>query len=202
MGLSDLTLQVIVFRVLALLIIVGIHGSLIAWTAALLGDQGPRQDGRLTINPGSHVDLLGGASLILFGLGWSKPVAVEARNLRFGGAGLLVVILAGFFGLIATAIALAALIQPALTSLPLTSGLATAAFLRAASGLALSCAFLSLLPLPPLAGGLLLGAFAGSDRPWLKWVSAAVVIVLMATGVMRQMLDPVAAVLTPFILHG
>ena len=49
MWLSEITLQSIAFRVLALLIIAGIHGGIVAGAAVLLGDKGPKYDGRLTI---------------------------------------------------------------------------------------------------------------------------------------------------------
>ena len=66
MWLTDLTLQTIGFRVLALLIIVGIQGGILAGTAVLPGDKGPKYDGRLTIVPFSHIDFSGAISLIIF----------------------------------------------------------------------------------------------------------------------------------------
>ena len=49
MGLTDLTLQTIGFRVLALLIIIGIQGGILAGTAVLLGDKGPVSYTHLTL---------------------------------------------------------------------------------------------------------------------------------------------------------
>jgi len=137
MWLSELTLQSIAFRVLALLIIAGVHGGIVAGAAVFLGDKGPKYDGRLTIVPASHIDLVGAISLIIFGLGWAKPMAVDAGQFRIGRFGIIVVILAGFVGLIVTAALLDALILPALTTLPHTAALTTAAFLRAASSLSI-----------------------------------------------------------------
>jgi len=200
MGLADLTVQVIVFRVFALMILVGIHGGIIAWTAVRLGDPGPRYDGRLTVVPTSHLDLLGAVCLILFGLGWSRPVAVDAQKLRFGRAGVGLIILMGALSLLTTAAILGALIQPAITSLSLTSGLATAAFLRAASDLAIAFALLSLLPIPPLAGGLLLDAFGVRLTSSVQLILTAALVVVIAMGTTIRIIDPVAAVLAPIIL--
>ena len=163
MGVSDLTLQSLAFRGLTLLIIAGVHGGIVAGTAVLLGDKGPKYDGRLTIVPAGHIDFLGAIGLLIFGLGWTKPMAIDARQFRVGRSGIFFVILAGFVSLLVTAALLDALIRPALTTLPHTAGLTTAAFLRAASSLSIWFALFNLIPVPPLTGGLLLDAF-GSPR--------------------------------------
>lgn len=202
MGLPDLnlTLQSIGFRVLALLIFSGVHGFAVAATATLLGDKGPKYDGRLTIVPAGHIDLIGSISLILFGLGWTKPVDVDARHFRIRRIGIVVVILAGFAGLIAMAALLAALIRPALTTLPHTAALTTAAFLETASGLSVWFALLSLVPIPPLTGGLLVGAVGIRVPRQAEWLLAVLLFVAVATGVVRQLLGPAHAVLASVIL--
>ncbi len=93
MGLTDLTLQAIAFRVLALLIVAGLHGGIVSRAAVLLGDKGPKYDGRLTVVPTGHIDLVGAFSLVLYGLGWGKPVAIDVREFRIGRFGIVVVIL-------------------------------------------------------------------------------------------------------------
>ena len=202
MGLSELTLQSIGFRVLALLIIVGIQGGILSAAAVLLGDKGPKYDGRLTVLPANHFDLVGAVSLIIFGLGWAKPMAIDAGQFRIGRIGIVIVILAGFIGLLVTAALLDALILPALTTLPHTAALTTAAFLRAASSLSIWFAVLSLLPVPPLTGGLLLSAFGLSLSQQARWMLAAVLLLAVATGVVRQILGPVHSVLASVILGG
>lgn len=200
MWLSEITLQSIAFRVLALLIMAGIHGGIVAGAAVLLGDKGPKYDGRLTIVPTRHIDFVGAVGLIIFGFGWAKPMAIDARQFRIGRFGIVVAILAGFVGLLVTAALLDALILPALTTLPLTAGLTTAAFLRAASSLSIWFALLSLIPIPPLTGGMLLNAFGIRVSRQAQWILATVLLVAVATGVVRQLLGPAHAVLAPLIL--
>lgn len=202
MGLVDLTLQSIAFRVLALLIMAPVHGGTVAAAAALLGDKGPKYDGRLTIAPASHIDVVGAISLVIFGLGWAKPVAVDAQQLRITRFGIVVVILAGFLGLIVTAALLAALVVPALTTLPYTAGLTTAAFLRSASSLSIWFALFGLIPIPPLTGGLLLDAFGIRVSREARWILTAALLLAVATGVVRQMLGPAHAALASVILGG
>ncbi len=198
----DLTFQLIAFRFLVLLIIAGVHGCAVAGAAVLLGDKGPKYDGRLTIVPTGHIDFLGATGLILFGLGWTKPVEVDAGEFRIGRVGSLAVVLAGFVGLLVTAALLAALILPALTALPYTAGLATAAFLRVASSLTIWVALLSLVPIPPLTGGLLLSAFGIRIPRRARWFLAALLLVAVAAGVVRRLLGPAHAVLASAIIGG
>ena len=202
MGLPDLTLQLIGFRVLALVIIAGIHGGLVAAAAVLLGDKGPKYDGRVTAAPTAHVDLVGAFSLVLFGLGWGKPVDVDAGQLRIGRMGIAGVILAGFVGLLVTAALFDALVLPALTTLPHTAALTTAAFLREAGSLSIWFALLSLIPLPPLTAGMLLGAIGIRVPRQARWALAAALVVAVATGLVQRLLGPAHAWLTAVLVGG
>jgi Zn-dependent protease len=200
MGPSDITLQSIAFRVVALLLMAAVHGCIVAGTAVFLGDRGPKYDGRLTIAPASHIDALGAIGLVIFGLGWGRPVAVDAGELRTGRVGIVVVIIAGFVGLLVLATLLDALVGPALTSLPYTPGLTTAAFLRTASNLAIWFALLSLIPVPPLTGGLLLDAVGVRVPRQAEWILSAALLVAVATGAVRRVLGPAHAVLASLVL--
>ena len=200
MGMSDLTIQLIAFRVLALLIIAGVHGGIVAAVAVFLGDKGPKYDGRLTIVPTSQIDPVGAISLVIFGFGWAKPMAIDARQFRIGRIGIVVVVLASFAGLLITAALLEALVLPALTTLPHTAALTTAAFLRTAGDLSIWFALLGLIPIPPLTGGLLLNAFRIRVSRQAQWILAAMLLVAVATGVVRQLLGPAHAVLASVIL--
>lgn len=197
MWLSDITLQSIGFRVLALPIIVGIQGVFVASAAVLFGDKGPKYDGRLTIVPTSHIDFTGTISLILFGLGWAKPVEIDPQKLHVSGIAIVVTILTGCVSLLVTAMILNGLVLTALTTLPFTLGLGIAAFLRNASSLSIWVALLSLIPIPPLTGGLLLTTI-GIRVP--QRILAATLLAAVATGVVQQLLDPAYSVLAGFIL--
>ncbi len=196
----NLTLQLIGFRVLGLLIIAGVQGAAIAGAAVFLGDKGPKYDGRLTVSPAGHIDLVGAISLVVFGLGWTKPVDVDARQFRIGRVSALVVVAAGFVALVITAALLAALILPALTVLPHTAALTTAAFLRFATDLCVWIALFSLIPIPPLTGGMLLEAAGVRVPRQAKVILAALLLVAVAMGVVRQFLAPAHAVLATAII--
>jgi Zn-dependent protease len=129
-----------------------------AWAATRLGDDTPRREGRLTLNPIAHVDWLGTVILpaitSLFGagfLGWGKPVATNPSQLRGGLNGLAAVALAGPGSNIVLAILLTVAAR-------LTGDIMPGAADYAARGVYLSLylALFNLLPVPPLDGSKLL----------------------------------------------
>jgi Zn-dependent protease len=62
-----------------------VHEFAHAWSAWKLGDDTASRAGRLTLNPLSHIDLLGTILLPLFSpipFGWAKPVPVDPARFR------------------------------------------------------------------------------------------------------------------------
>ena len=53
-----------------------------AWMAERCGDPTARMLGRVTLNPVKHLDPVGVLCMVLFGIGWAKPVPVNPRNYR------------------------------------------------------------------------------------------------------------------------
>ena len=53
--------------------------ALCAWK---LGDSTARDQGRLTLNPLKHIDVIGFIFIIFAGFGWAKPVMFNPANLR------------------------------------------------------------------------------------------------------------------------
>lgn len=62
------------------LIALTFHEFAHAWAANKLGDETPRLQGRLNLNPLSHIDPVGFVFLIVAGFGWGKPVQIDPRN--------------------------------------------------------------------------------------------------------------------------
>lgn len=67
------------------------HGLVSVW----MGDDTPRRQGRLSLNPLKHLDPIGLICLVLFKFGWAKPVMVNPRAYRNGKLGMVLVALAG-----------------------------------------------------------------------------------------------------------
>lgn len=64
----------------AVLIAITFHEFAHAFAADKLGDDTPRRQGRLTLNPLAHLDPVGSVMLVFAGFGWGKPVEINPRN--------------------------------------------------------------------------------------------------------------------------
>ncbi len=82
-------------RILIIFMILPVHELAHAWTASKLGDDTARHLGRLTLNPFSHIDILGSVCLLLTGFGWAKPVPINPYNFKNRKAGTAITSLAG-----------------------------------------------------------------------------------------------------------
>ena len=80
---------------LGLVIGITVHEASHAASAYILGDDTAYRDGRVTLNPISHLDLLGSMMLLLAGFGWGKPTPVVPSKLKGGVFGPVAVALAG-----------------------------------------------------------------------------------------------------------
>ncbi len=78
-------------------IIVGLsfHEFAHAWVAKKLGDETADRQGRVTINPAAHIDIVGFVSLLILGFGWGIPVPVDERNFKHPRRDNILVSLAG-----------------------------------------------------------------------------------------------------------
>ena len=65
-----------------ILIALTFHEFAHAWAANKLGDETPKIQGRLNLNPLSHIDPVGFVFLIVAGFGWGKPVQIDVRNFK------------------------------------------------------------------------------------------------------------------------
>ena len=78
-------------------IIIGLsfHEFAHAFVAEKLGDNTPRLQGRVTLNPMAHIDPVGFIALLFVGFGWGQPVEIDPRNFRNRRKDELMVSLAG-----------------------------------------------------------------------------------------------------------
>ncbi len=86
----------IVYLLVALLVGLTIHEASHALVATWLGDPTPKKAGRLSLNPLAHLDPYGALMILLIGLGWGKPVQIDAEKLKPGPKiGMALVAIAG-----------------------------------------------------------------------------------------------------------
>jgi Zn-dependent protease len=154
------------FFAFVIAVIVGItfHEFSHAAVATLQGDQTARSQGRLTLNPISHLDPLGSIALIVAGFGWGRPVPFSPMHLRNRRLGAALVGLAGpaanFVLALASVVALRVLYANVL-------GFEVNFSVRLLEMLVVFNVILgvfNLLPIPPLDGSRLLSIFLPPSR--------------------------------------
>jgi Zn-dependent protease len=203
--LADFTLQQIVLRLCAMVLIVGVHGAVVAATACALGDPGPRYDGRLKLSPLAHLDLLGLASGVLFSIGWIKPIAIDPAVLRIGRIGLVVIVMTAAIAVLALAVALQLLRPLLLPFLSDTPSTLTFGLIETVGQLGIWFALINLLPVPPLTGSHLLTALAPAAGELIRRYHiyfALGLTALAATGIIMRMLEPVYRMVAEIILRS
>ncbi len=79
----------------AILVAITFHEYAHAAVSYHMGDTTAKTDGRMTLNPLKHLDLIGLLCLMFFHFGWAKPVRVNTRNYKNPKLGIILVSLAG-----------------------------------------------------------------------------------------------------------
>lgn len=196
--LNDITLQALLSRLVAFIIISAVHGFSIAGAARLLGDPTPTYTGRFTLNPFVHLSMPALAMAVLFRLGWIVPIQIDATKMRFGRFGVLICLLAGLVAVLALVPILWPIRSLAAIYLPRTMGLAVLGVLDTIQDLALWFSAFNLLPVPPLSGALILIAIwpplARRFRR-SRGLIEAVMVALVVTGVATLVVAPLIAII-------
>src|SRR5690554_7953070 len=91
------SLEQIILAVPAILLAISFHELGHAYIAYRLGDPTPKYEGRLTLNPLAHLDPVGAVMLLIFKIGWAKPVMINPNYFKNRRKGVLLVSLAGPF---------------------------------------------------------------------------------------------------------
>ncbi len=82
---------------IVLVIALTFHEFAHAWSAYLLGDRTAYNEGRVSLNPLDHLDIIGSIAFIITGFGWAKPVPVNPFNFKNQRRDDLIVSAAGPF---------------------------------------------------------------------------------------------------------
>lgn len=139
---------------------VSVHEYAHAWLAVRRGDPTPRWEGRLTLDVRAHLSFVGTIMLLLFGIGWAKPVRVNPRNLQNPKTDMFWIALAGPVSNLGLAACFALLYHAGGPLLPWnTAGRFAADLLYVGVYLNVLLFYFNLLPVPPLDGSKILARF-------------------------------------------
>ena len=178
------------------LVCITLHELSHGFVAYKLGDNTAKDRGRLTLNPLKHLDVMGLLMLLVFHVGWAKPVPVNMYNFKNPKRGMALTALAGpvsnflitlvfmfLFGFAYT-IVLAHYSEPGYYLLQM---------LQLTAYISLGLGMVNLIPIPPLDGSKVLLSVI-SDSSYQKLMryeryGMILMILLVSTGVIGKPLS-------------
>ena len=148
-----------VIYLVALLMAIAVHEFSHAFVADKLGDPTPRLQGRVTLNPKAHIDLMGILFLFMFGFGWGRPVQFDPFNLKSPRRDAALISVAGPISNLLIAVILSLVLRATSMS-----------FLIIFIQLNVMLAVFNLLPIHPLDGFKIVGGLLPEDkaREWYQ----------------------------------
>ena len=191
----------------AVLIAITFHEFAHAFVADKLGDDTPRRQGRLNLNPLSHIDPVGFFMLIFAHFGWGKPVEINPTNFnrkRSMSAQEAIVALAGPIMNLIIAIVLTIILFAinafASTFVFTTVGMLICLTLQMAISVNIGLGVFNLIPLPPLDGSKILIHFLPYNaKTWFEnntQLFYVIFIVLWITNLISYIISPVIGVVS------
>lgn len=184
------------------IIAITFHEFAHAYSAYKLGDDTPKHQGRLNLNPFSHLDILGFFMLIVAHFGWGKPVEINPRN--FNGkyslsASEAIVSIAGPVMNFILAIVFAIIFGILTSFMPATFVLGTTgalilSIIQYTIIINIGLGIFNLIPLPPLDGSKVLMHFLPyNGKVWMankEGIFSLVFIGLWVTGIAGKIIAP------------
>ncbi len=220
--LFNFTLTTFIVIIPVVLISITVHELAHGLVADRFGDPTPRVTGRLTLNPIKHLDPMGAILLAMVGFGWAKPVQVNPNNFKDIDKGydvyfvdrdyysvqrqirkkMMYVALAGPISNILLAI-IAAVIYVHFDFLFRSFPELSSTFFQTLIMINVFLATFNMLPIPPLDGSKVLGAFL-PESAYQKYMMIEdkgflILMLLVITGALQYVIRPVAVFFINFV---
>lgn len=198
----------------AVIVAITFHEFAHAYAADRLGDTTPRNQGRLTLNPLSHLDPFGFFLMMFANIGWGKPVEINPINFNSNksrGFCEAMVSLAGplmnFILAIISCFAYAAIYAFGSASFyDGTIGSLITFFLSILTSVNIGLGVFNLIPLPPLDGEKIFRNFLPyKAKDWLNrnyQTFTAIFMILWIFGVLEIIVAPVISFLSNILYSG
>ncbi len=201
----------LIITIPAVLIAITFHEFAHAFAADKLGDDTPRRQGRLSLNPLAHLDPIGSLLLLFAGFGWGKPVEVNPtnynRNISMEKADAIVSIagpLMNFALAIIFTLLYCAIYKFKVTLFFATTGQVLKIFLITTISINIGLGVFNLLPLPPLDGSKVIMPFLPSNAKRFfiekEQIFYIIFVVIWITGLAGTIISPIINVISSGIL--
>ena len=181
--------------VIPALICITLHEVSHGYVAHLMGDNTAKDAGRLSLNPIKHIDIMGLLMMVIFKVGWAKPVPLNMYNFKNPKRGMAVTALAGPVSNLLIAIIF--LFLYGILYLPMNAGSTFVqeilSMVETTAYLSIGLAVFNIIPIPPLDGSKVLFSVL-SDNNYYKLMryeryGMLALLVLVSTGVLGKPLD-------------
>jgi len=201
----------ILMGVIPSLICITLHELSHGLVAYSLGDDTAYTRGRLSLNPLKHLDPMGLLMMIVFHVGWAKPVPVNMYRFKNPKRGMAVTALAGPLSNILISVVF--LFLYGLFYIPLGKSQVGSYFLsmiELTAYISIGLAVFNLLPVPPLDGSKILFSLI-SDEKYYKLMryeryGSILMFALVATGILgkplSQLISSIYSLLVPVAQFG
>ncbi|HCC00750.1 MAG TPA: site-2 protease family protein [Ruminococcaceae bacterium] len=158
-------LEKMIYTLPVLLIAFPVHECAHALMASALGDKTAKYQGRLTLNPLRHLDVMGTICLLLFRIGWAKPVPIDPRNFKRPRLGMAITALAGpVSNLLMSVLSVFLLWLVEITAVfPFSVTQTVVTFLLVSAQINVGLFIFNLIPIPPFDGSRVLALFLSRD---------------------------------------
>jgi len=201
MGMTQEKIQILVLTLPAVLVAITFHEFAHAYVATKLGDDTPRMQNRVNLNPLSHIDPIGFVLLLFAGFGWGKPVRIEPRNFdrkysQTGGEAIVAAAgpIMNFILAILFSIIYAAIYKFAGAFILTKYGAVIMIMLQCMIVTNIGLGIFNLIPLPPLDGSKVLVNFLPYNaRRWFlekETVFHIIFLVIWITGLTSYIVSP------------
>lgn len=145
--------------IFAFAVVLSVHEAAHAGMAFLLGDDTAKKMGRLSLNPMVHIDPVGLLCLLIFRIGWARPVIFDHRNFKKPKLYSVITAYAGpFSNFVLTLVMLVCMKYFPYKYVPVAVSITFAKLFEFIAQISVMLGVFNLIPLPPLDGSHLLMA--------------------------------------------
>ena len=210
---NPMALLILLYSIPGVLVAITFHEYAHAFAADKLGDDTPRLQGRLSLNPLAHLDPIGSLMLLFVGVGWGKPVQINPNNFNRTvsvSKGEAIVSAAGpimnFILAIVFCIVYFVIYKFAGTFVDTQIGGIVLSIILSTVYINLGLGIFNLIPMPPLDGSKILKNFLPyRARAWMEsneYLFYMIFLALWIFGILGNIISPLINVVSDLLISG